>query len=117
MSLTAAEKVSIRRHLGYNSAAESNYPWLDVFRTLSQVLESVVADQEQEVRAILTRLANLETALDAAPGRFKVNAIGSIDLRPEEPDQLWREVRRWRRELSIVLGVPLARSGTEIRVV
>lgn len=111
MALTEAEKVSIRRHLGYNSAAEANYPWIDTFRALDGVLTSLSAAAETECRAILTRLTAIETALDEALGRLKALQVGSIRLNHEETSRLRSERATWRRELSVLLGVPLSRQG------
>ena len=117
MPLTDAEKVSIRRHLGYNAAAEANYPWIDTFHSLTNVLDSAPEETATEARDILGRLSSLEEALDSAPSRLKARKVGEIQLNGTETDQLWREVRRWRRELATLLGVPLAARGTAIVVV
>jgi len=111
MALTDAEKVSIKRHLGMNSAAEANYPWVDVFWAVDKVLTTLSSAAETETRSILTRLTGLETSLDAAKNRLKASAVGSIDLNDREHDKLWRELRRWRRELAVLLGVPLVNSS------
>jgi hypothetical protein len=37
--------------------------------------------------------------------------VGAITLRDDEPGQLWTEIQRWRKELSVLLGVPLQRAG------
>jgi hypothetical protein len=56
-------------------------------------------------------LTALETALDGVALRFKADVVGSIELNREEPRQLSGELARWRRELSVLLGVPSRRSA------
>ena len=118
MAFTEAEKVSMRRHLGYNSADESNYPWIDMFRALSQVLDSAPAATEDEARTILGYLTTVETRLsDTALKNLKAKKVGSIELRHDETRQLHTERARWRKELSVLLGVPLLwNSGIRIMV-
>jgi hypothetical protein len=108
MAFTDAEKVSIRRHLGYNSAAEANYPWIDTFRALSQVLDSAPAETETEARTILGHLADIESRLTGeALLSLKATQVGSIGLNNRHPQMLGAELARWRCELSKLLGVPL----------
>lgn len=109
MALTAAQKVAIKRHLGMNSAAPSWYPYVDPFVAIGQILDTLPAATESECVVILTRLAAIEASLDAARSRLKASEVGSIKLNASEIGQLRAELHRWRRELSILLGVPLAR--------
>lgn len=106
MALTAAQKVAIKRHLGMNSAAPSWYPYVDPFVAVGQILETLPAATEAECVVILTRLAAIETSLDAARSRLKAEQVGSIKLNGAEIRQLRGELNRWRAELSILLGVP-----------
>jgi hypothetical protein len=117
MALTAAEKVSVKRALGYNSASEALYPIIPPPYSLNQVLDTLPAETETEVRSILTRLTAIETALDTAIGRLKAIQVGSIKLNDQETRQLRAERAAWRRELSTLLGVPLARAPGQIVVV
>lgn len=117
MALTDAEKVSIRRHLGLNSASRAWYPYIESFFSVDDVLETLPTDAETECRVILTRLTNLETALDGALVRLKVSKAGGIVLNPDETRQLRTELEQWRRELSNLLGVPRANRGGRITVV
>lgn len=117
MALTDAEKVSIRRHLGLNSASRAWYPYITAFFAVDDILGTLPTAAEDECRAILTRLTNLETALDAAILRLQATQIGSTTLNNNETRQLREEMLRWRREMSNLLGVPLATQGGRIRVV
>lgn len=117
MPLSNAEKVSIRRHLGLNSASRAWYPYISTFFSADDVLETLSTEAETECRSILTRLTSLETALDAAVTRLKASKVGSIELNHDETRQLGAELGRWRRELSALLGVPIARRGGQITVV
>jgi hypothetical protein len=112
MALTDTQKTAVRRHLGYNAASEALYPFVDTFFSVTRVLSDLPAATEDEVVTILGRLSALESALDGAPGRgMKVTHLGTIDLNPQEADRLWVEVRRWRRELSTILGLPRLNAG------
>jgi hypothetical protein len=116
MALSEAEHVAVRRHLGYNAAAEANYPFVETFFAVTNVLESLPSAAEDECRAILVRLADLEERLTGALGRIKAEAAGPIRLNPAELRQLRSEVGSWRRELSTLLGLPLYRRGPSITV-
>jgi hypothetical protein len=117
MAFTDAEKVSIRRHLGINSASKAWYPYITVFFAVDDVLETLPAASETECRSILTRLTGIETQLDAALGRLKASAVGTIKLNADETRQVRAELWRWRAELSNLLGVPLAHRPGAVTVV
>lgn len=117
--LTEAEKVSIRRHLGLNSAAEANYPYIDTFHAVARVLDSLPTEAETEARTILDRLTDIETRLAGeALTSLKAEKVGSIALNVRHPGHLRAELKNWRRELSTLLGVPMVgRRGGGIMVV
>lgn len=118
MALTDAERVSVRRHLGMNSASAALYPWVPTFFAVNDVLDTLPAATETEARAILTRLADIESRLsDGALDRLQAAKVGEISLNGDEPEALRRELRRWRVELSTLLGLPMANAGGQIRVV
>lgn len=106
MALSTAEKVDIKRHLGLNSANEAWYPWVQAFFTADRILETLPTDTEDAARTILNRLTTLEADLDGTAARMKVSGLGPIKMNPVETDKLWTEIRRWRNELSILLGLP-----------
>ena len=115
--LTTTEQMQVKRHLGYSTVAPSLYPLADVWLTAGQILASLPDETETEVRDILTRLGNLETQIGDAPSRLKAIRLGSIELpKAGELDALWTEVKRWRRELSILTGLPMLRTGGQIVV-
>ncbi len=111
MALTEAEKVSVRRHLGFNSASGAWYPYVDSFVTVTGILDSLPAAAETEARSILTRLTDIETRLSGALDRLQASVAGTITLNAEETTRLRGELHRWRQELSTLLGVPMARGG------
>ena len=116
--LTDAQIVSIKRHLGFNSASSAWYPFIPPFFAVVQVLTTLPAAAEAEVVALLARLAEIETSLDDARTRVKASSVGKINLNGAELDQLWRERRRWIGQLSTITGVPcVGGCGTTVMVV
>lgn len=111
MALTAAELVACKRHLGMNSAAPSWYPYVDSFVTVGQILATLPPETEVECKAILTKLADIETRLTDALDRRQASAVGSITLNADELRDLRGELRRWRRELANLVGVPAVGGG------
>ena len=117
MALTAAEKVTIKRHLGLNSASAALYPFIPTFFSVDQVLTTLPAATESEARTILGRLSAIEAQLSSALDRFKASVVGSIHLSADEPGRLRAELRQWRRELATLLGLPAAQGHAGIQVV
>ncbi len=118
-TLTATQKMSVKRHLGYHSVSQSLYPLIDGFASIDTILTDLDQTPETvtETIAILTRLDNLEAAIGSAPVRLKAAKVSSIELNHDELDQLWRELKRWRRELSVLIGIPLRNAGARMMVV
>lgn len=116
MALTDAEKTAIRRHLGLNSASSALYPFVPTFFAVNGVLDTLPEATETEARTILQRLEFIEAELDEAITLLAASRDGSITLNPDQTRQLRTERHQWRRELSTLLGVPLARTGTQITV-
>ncbi len=110
MALTDAEKVSVRRHLGLNSANAALYPFVPTFFAINDVLDTLPAASEEECRAILERLALIERELGDAITLLAASQDGSITLNAEQTRQLRAERHQWRRELSTLLGVPIGRT-------
>lgn len=108
--LTATEIMNVKRHLGYSTVAPSLYPLAQVWLVAQQILTTLPAETETEVRTILTTLSTLETQINGAPDRMQAEKLGSITLRADEADRLWREVRRWRCELEVLTGLPNLRN-------
>jgi hypothetical protein len=116
MALTDAEKTAIRRHLGLNAASPALYPFVPTFHAVTNVLDTLPEATETEARAILERLAVIEGELGDAITLLAVSRDGSIAINPDHTRQLRAERHQWRRELSTLLGVPLAHNGTQITV-
>ena len=117
--LNDAQITTIRRQLGLNVTSASLYPWVPTFYTATQILKTLPPTSEAEVTVILGRLAGLEARLDNTTqgGRIKALDVGPIKLNPEELNQLWGEIRRWRHELSVITGIPLVGRGSALLVV
>jgi hypothetical protein len=107
--LTAAQRMQVRRHLGYHSVAQSRYPLIEGFASLNSILDDLAdtPETEAEVVVILGNLDALETRINAAPARLAASQAEDVTLNGQELNQLWGEVRRWRRELSTLIGIPL----------
>jgi hypothetical protein len=117
VSLTAAQKATVKRHLGYHAVAQSLYPIVDGFYTVDTILSALPAETETQVVEILTRLGNIETQLDSAPANLTLEKAEDVTFRgPGELDGLWVEVKRWRVELSTLTGIPMRRGGAAIVV-
>lgn len=115
--LTPQQIMSVKRHLGYSTVAPSLYPLAGVWLNAQQILTTLPTETETEVTSILTRLDNLETKIDGAPARLAAAKVGTIALNADELPQLWAEIRRWRRELSVLTGLPDLRAGRSMMVV
>jgi hypothetical protein len=117
MAFTSAEITAIKRHLGYNAVARSWFPLVESNFAVDDILSNVPIDTENDVRTILGRLTNLEAQLDAAPKYLVASQVEDITLRgPVQLDALWGEIRRWRREMSIELGLPNRRASAAMMV-
>ncbi len=118
--LTDTERTEIKRHLSFHAVKQSFFPVVEGFRAVDDIMDflDVTPATEAAVRVILGRLAKLETQLDGAGGRLKATRVGSIALDGgEEHDQLWREIKRWRKELSTLIGIPIRGQSNALTVV
>lgn len=118
-SLTEAQKVSIRRHLGFHSVSQSFYPLIEGFYSIDSILNDldVTPDTIDAAVVILDRLDALEARIDKASSHLEIEQVEDIKFRgPVGSDALWSELRRWRRELSTLIGIPM-RHGTPSFVV
>jgi hypothetical protein len=107
--LTAEQKMQVKRHLGYHSVSQSFYPLIDGFASIDTILSDLSAtpETEAEVVVLLGRLAAIEDQIDAVVKRVGVEKAGAIGLTPDGGGaELWRALGRWRRELSILIGIP-----------
>ena len=69
MALTEAERVAIKRHLGMNSAAQANYPWIDTFFSVGQVMDTLGAGTFRTLR-LRPAFVRLRRAFRRASGGF-----------------------------------------------
>lgn len=106
MALTAAQKIDIRKYLGFPSLLKQGNPRLE------SALQSIDADSdlETEVTAQLSALANIETKLINALDLAGIKSVGTGD--PEFYQgavikELRSEGRRLCSQLSMTIGVPL----------
>ena len=54
----------------------------------------------------MDRPAVLEAQFDTAGSRLKASIVDPITLNADDHDKVWSQIRRWRRELSVVTGQP-----------
>lgn len=112
MSLSPAEKVQIRYHLGYlNSSFAGSIqfglprPTQTIF-VLEQAMNLVIAGAEDKIRKIVCIMDGIECKLVDAQERLAASKLGEITLRADEPDRLEDEYVRWGGRLADTLGVP-----------
>lgn len=118
MALTAAQKVSIRHYLGYDTRmlntdasqyiVQSSIEYLDD-PSKTEDLALVTNALTDSPPGLLARLYDIETKLLSAHNRIKALQVGSIKLQPAEIAMLRSEGRRAVNGLSTLIGVPVAR--------
>lgn len=115
MALEAAEVNAIKRYLGYDLITADAWRG-DGAAGLDRNLERLDADAETSVRAVLTELSSLDTAITAARGRLKAQQVGDLVLNGrQEIAALRRERSTVTRELGRMLGVcPMGHTGEVI---
>jgi hypothetical protein len=116
VALTAQEKADVIYLLGWpgltivQDSTDYSKPIVDNLTVISSPMEV-------QVRALLTRLKNLEEKLAGASCRLSAKKIGDIELRDDEISQLKKERKRALKELSRLLDIPLlVPSGVNIGV-
>lgn len=108
--LTDAQKMQVKRDLGYHSVSQSFYPIIEGFASVDQILDelAITPDTETEVVTILGNLTAIEAQINNTVCRIGVEKTGSITLTPDGGQaELWRALTRWRRELSVLVGAPM----------
>lgn len=107
MALALAEKHKVIYYLGWSGqtivAGSTQYNSV-VDNRLSKNLNTQI---ESIVRGLLTRLETLDKRLDDAACRLSASEVDGITLNADEILKLKRERRRWMRELSQHLDIPL----------
>jgi hypothetical protein len=116
MALTTKEKHDSMFYLGYPAkiliASSTHYQ-----KTLNDRLDNLVADAEARVRSLLASLKRVDEQLEAAACRFSTSQVQDIQINPEERNLLIKERKRFTRELSHTLDVPLiAGDGVNMQV-
>ena len=104
MALTEAQRVEIRRYLGW----QARYWQMD--SQLEQAMNAMdtLPETLTSIGLRLAELAVLETSITSARGRLKALAVGSITLSgPGEISALRSEGRRITASLAATLGVPV----------
>ena len=110
MALTSAQKANIVFYLGWPSKAlvsgSTHYNTTIVTR-----LTDLDSDTETIVTALLTDIATARTKMAASQGRMLVKKVGDIELNTDENTLLVRDYRRLVNDLSVLLDIPVLRSG------
>ena len=113
MPLDDAEKVRVRKHLGYpqvQAAASVNFGIPKPIQTAFLVeiaMQNLIEGAVAIVRDLLNKMDNIEDKLVDAQDRLAAIQLDSLHLREDETDKLEREYVRWGFRLADVLGVPV----------
>ncbi len=115
MALTSREQQKILRFLGWAGLTvvpdSTHFNSVVNDRLGNNVSKPLTVDIEREVRDILERLINIDTCLDEAKCRLTASQVDKITLNKNEISELRKERKRWIRELSDILDIPIMRSG------
>lgn len=110
MAFSLAERQSVRKYLGWSGR------YFQTDSRLEQAMNAIASETEAEVRTELTRIASLETEMDAARRRWKAAKVGSIELQGGVEFGLLRSAgRQSAGRIAAMLGVEVrhdAFSGT-----
>jgi hypothetical protein len=121
MAFTDKEQQRVLKYLGWAGltvvADSTHYNSVVNDRLGNNVLKPLTLDIEKEVRAILTRLIAIDTSLDEAICRLSAKQVDSVTTNPRELGQLRSERRKWSKEMSEILDIPMMKSsGATIKV-
>jgi hypothetical protein len=105
MALTEAQQHDIVRTLGWPGNV-IRVGSLDYNKQIVDRLVNISSESEGDAVALLTRIAKLDTQLDAALVRASTKEIDGVVLNPDEMKMLRGERRRVCRELSELLDIP-----------
>lgn len=118
MALTAAQTVSIRHYLGYDTRMLNTDPSQYIVQSAIEYLNQTGKEEDLALvtngltdspPGLLARLYDIETKLLSAHNRIKAVQVGSIKLQPQEIAMLRSEGRRAVNGLATLIGVPVAR--------
>lgn len=104
MALTDAQKVKVRRYLGYPDVNRLS------FHSLEGAMVAISSDGETEVADLLTRLAAIDTKLNDAQDRQQIIRVEDVHFAgPGELRSLYREGNRYADTLAQLLDVSVRR--------
>lgn len=117
MALNADEQRRVALYLKYPQAGRLGVVsggvlfTMELTHRLQAALDSVTSNGETTVRALLTTLDALHTALFTVEGRFKVAEIDGAKLNPKEWEERMRQWNFFRYELAATLDVEVDPQG------
>lgn len=116
MALSEKERNNILYYLGWanQTLTEGKVHYNSV---VDDRLTDLTSYAERVIKGILTRLENLDSCLDAAKCRLAATQVDGVTTNPKELVMLRNERKKWVRELSDYLDVPIVKSNDSIGVV
>jgi hypothetical protein len=108
---TDAEKVSVRRHMGYLNVASVQTFVLGVPTAVQTqfmiegALNKVLDEAENEVRRLLGNLDRIECQMDANIGLIEFTAAEEVTTNPKAFEKLKQRYVWWQAALGNLLGV------------
>lgn len=116
MALTAKEQQRILRYLGWAGLTvvpdATHFNSVVYDRLGNNSGKPLTIDIEKEVRGTLTRLLKIDECLDDAKCRLAASKVDRTEMNPDEIRELRAERKRWTRELSDILDIPVIKSGS-----
>jgi hypothetical protein len=123
MALTDDEKGKVREYLGYPQLEAATFYQLGTPRqarpafVLEQNMLNLLPAGEVQVRALLAKLANSRSEIEASLGRLKASKLGPIELNGREMDQRKQHDTWLVRQLAAVLNVePRTPQTVKVRI-
>ena len=116
MALNSKEQQQILRFLGW--AGLTVVPDATHFNSVvndrlgNNPKKPLTIDIEREVKGILKRLLTIDEALEEALCRLTATKVDNVTTNKDEIRMLRGERKRWMRELSDILDIPMMRSGS-----
>jgi hypothetical protein len=112
MAFTMAQKVDIRRYMGFSayggsqSAGEQEWRFLEVYGLLEFRMNNLDSTEETVILGYLTNLNALEAALPASSGNLDTASASVYVHNPNEVRDRMRLYTLYRREFCAFLGMP-----------
>jgi len=122
MAISTKDQQKILRTLGWAGltivADSTHFNSVVNDRLGNNVQKPLTSEIEREVKGLLERICRIEDSLDEAICRLSAKSVDKLVMNPDEIPMLKRELRRWARELSDLLDIPMMKSsGMSISVV